>query len=296
MRGVEHKYSTTAVLLVSELCGTYCRFCFRKRLFMQDNEEASMDISKGLEYIRAHPQIDNVLLTGGDALILGTRRIDQLLTQVRRIPHVKIIRLGTKLPAFNPYRILDDPGLCDTIARHSLDDRRIYIMAHFNHPRELTPVAIEGLARLLESRAMVVNQTPLLSGVNDDPEILAGLFNQLSYLGVPPYYLFQGRPSAGNQPFMVPFRQGYEIFEAAKIKMSGLAKRARYVMSHATGKIEIVGFLEERIILKYHQAKDRENLGRLFALPYRQEACWLDDLLPGSPGKKGSASLKWSKN
>lgn len=295
VHGAEHKYSTTVLLLVSEVCGTYCRFCFRKRLFMLDNEEVSLDISRGLDYIRSHPKVDNVLLTGGDSLILGTRRIDQILTQLRAIPHVKIIRFGTKMPAFNPYRILDDPQLCDTIARHSENDRRIYIMAHFNHPRELTDVAIEGLNRLLESRAIVVNQTPLLKGVNNDPETIAELFNQLSYIGVPPYYLFQGRPIAGNRSFKIPLRKGYEIFEEAKKQMSGLAKRARYSMSHATGKIEIVGFLDDRIVLKYHQAKDPKKLGRLFALPYREGTCWLDDLQTADE-KKTSARMKWSNN
>ena len=295
VRGAEHKYSTTVLLLVSEVCGTFCRFCFRKRLFMQDNDEVSLDISKGLDYIRAHKEVDNVLLTGGDPLIMGTRRIDQILTQLREIPHVRIIRFGTKLPAFNPYRVLDDPRLCEVIARHSQDDRRIYIMSHFNHPRELTDVAIEGLARLLESRAIVVNQTPLLKGINDDPEIIAELFNRLSYIGVPPYYLFQGRPIAGNKAFKVSLRKGHEIFEEAKKRMSGLAKRARHTMSHATGKIEIVGFLDDQIVLKYHQAKDAKNLGRLFALPYREGACWLDDLM--QPGKSTiSTRFKWSTN
>jgi len=295
VRGAEHKYSTTVLLLVSQVCGTFCRFCFRKRLFMLDNEEVSLDISRGLEYIRSHPEVDNVLLTGGDTLILSTGRINQILTQLREIPHVKIIRFGTKMPAFNPYRILDDSRLCEVIARHSQDDRRIYIMAHFNHPTELTDVAVEGMNRLLESRAIVVNQTPLLARVNDDPDIIAELFNKLSHIGVPPYYLFQGRPIAGNRGFKISLREGYEIFEEAKKQMSGLAKRARYAMSHATGKIEIVGFLDDQIALKYHQAKDPQNMGRLFTLPYREGACWLDDLQQPEK-KRTSARMKWSNN
>ena len=289
VHGTEHKYRTTVLLLVSEVCGTYCRFCFRKRLFMEDNDEVSLDVSRGLDYIRRHPEVDNVLLTGGDALILGTRRLDQILSALREIPHVRIIRIGTKMPAFNPYRILDDPALTQALARHSQADRRIYIMAHFNHPRELTGVAVRGLERLLDSGVVVVNQTPLLRGVNDDPGTIAELFNELSYLGVPPYYLFQGRPIQGNASFRVPFRRGYRIFELAKLRMSGLAKRARYVMSHATGKVEILGFLEGRIVLKYHQALDPDNLGHLFSLPCRADACWLDDLTEGVKGWQPAA-------
>jgi len=277
-RGVEHKYRNTVVLLVSEMCGTFCRFCFRKRLFMQSSDEVSVDVSEGLEYIRQHPEVDNVLLTGGDALILGSRRLDRILGALREIPHVGIIRIGTKIPAFNPYRILDDPELGHTLARHSQKDRRIYIMAHFNHPRELTEVAVEGVSRLLESGAIVVNQTPLLKGVNDDPDVIAELFNKLSHIGVPPYYLFQGRPIDGNAGFRVPLRRGYRIFERAKKRMSGLAKRARYAMSHGSGKVEILGFHEGEVMLKYHQAKNPDNLGHIFGLPCPSDACWLDDL------------------
>ena len=104
--------------------------------------------------------------------------------------------------------------------------------------------------------------------------------HQLSNLitSVPPYYLFQGRPVEGNEGFWVPLRRGYRIFELAKKRMSGVAKRARYAMSHATGKIEILGFLDGKVVLKYHQAKDPENLGHLFSLPCPPDACWLDDL------------------
>jgi lysine 2,3-aminomutase len=282
VHGAEHKYTTTVLLLVSQTCGTFCRFCFRKRLFMRDNQEVSQDISAGLEYIRSHPEVDNVLLTGGDPLILSTGRLDRILTQLREIEHVRIIRIGSKLPAFNPYRVLDDDRLIEVISRHSQPDRRIYVMAHFNHPNELTEVAIAGLSRLLEAGAIVVNQTPLLQGVNDDPAVISDLFNRLSYVGVPPYYLFQGRPIAGNLSFKVSLRRAHELFEQAKISMSGLAKRARLIMSHSSGKIEILGFLDGRIILRYHQAKDPTRLGRLFAVPYRDEACWLDDPTAGA--------------
>lgn len=291
-RGVEHKYRNTVLLLVSEVCGTYCRFCFRKRLFMEDNDEVSLDVSHGLDYLRYHPEVDNVLLTGGDALILGTGRLDRILTELRGIPHIRTIRIGTKMPAFNPYRVLDDDRLIETLARHSHADRRIHIMAHFNHPRELTEVAEEGLARLLGAGVAVVNQTPLLAGVNDDADVIAELFNRLSHMGVPPYYLFQGRPIEGNRAFGVPLRRGYRIYERAKKKMSGLAKRARYAMSHATGKVEIVGFLEGRIVFKYHQARNPDDLGHLFSLRCPPDALWLDDLTEGLKDWQPSASRR----
>jgi KamA family protein len=278
-KGCEHKYKSTALLLVSENCGGLCRFCFRKRLFLHDNREVNRDISEGLDYIRRHPEVNNVLLSGGDPMMLSTGRIDRILTFLRSIDHVRSIRIGTKMPAFNPFRILDDPGLLRVISKHSYDDRRIYIVTHFDHPRELTPEALSCVRKLIATGAILVNQTPLIRGINNDSNILTELFNRLSSIGAPQYYLFQCRPTRGNRCYSVPLDQGFRIYQEAITQVSGLAKRAKYVMSHATGKIEIVGFEDGNIYLKYHQAKDPKNLGRFFKLPWKPEAMWLDDLV-----------------
>jgi KamA family protein len=279
-RGLQHKYPHTALLLVNEVCGAYCRYCFRKRLFMNDNDEASLDISEGLEYIRSTPSVTNVLLTGGDPLILGTRRLLQVIEQLRAIDHVEIIRIGSKMPAFDPWRILNDDALVEGLSRFSTPDKRIYLMAHFDHPRELTEPAVEGLKRLIAAGVICVNQCPLLRGINDDVDVLEELYNRLSYIGVPPYYLFQGRPTAGNEPYEVPMVEGYRIFEEAKSRVSGLAKRARFCMSHETGKLEIVGVDERHIYLRYHRAKDPRNEGRFLVCHRDDEAFWLDQLHP----------------
>lgn len=279
-KGLQHKYPHTALLLVNEVCGAYCRYCFRKRLFMNDNDEVGADLSEGLEYIRSHPAITNVLLTGGDPLVLATARLERILAALRAIPHVQIIRIGSKMPAFNPERILGDARLLEVLAAYSLPDRRIYLMAHFDHPRELTPLAIRGLDALLRAGVVAVNQCPLIRGVNDDAQVLAELFRRLSFIGVPPYYLFQGRPTAGNQPFELPIVRGYSLFEQAKTMVSGLAKRARFVMSHARGKIEIVGVDSERMYLRFHRARDPADEGRFLVFRRDDQAYWLDQLQP----------------
>ncbi|MFQ6061524.1 MAG: KamA family radical SAM protein [Thermoplasmata archaeon] len=276
-KGVQHKYTPTALFLVSDMCGGFCRFCFRKRLFKHLEEETSLEISDGLEYIRQHEEIDNVLLTGGDPLILGTRRLDHILTQIRRIPHIRVIRIGTKMLSYNPYRVLNDPELVKVLSKHTLPEKRIYLITHFNHPRELTSEAIRTVNILSGVHVLFSNQTPIIRGVNDDPRILAELFNRLSYVGIPPYYLFQCRPTIGNRCYSVPIEEGYHIFEEAKKMMSGLSKRARYVMSHASGKVEVVGIDDELIHFRYHQARDEENIGAFFSLPRDSEARWLDD-------------------
>jgi KamA family protein len=275
--GLEHKYEFTAVLLLSDVCGGFCRFCFRKRLFMSDSAEASRDVTEGLKYIRENPQINNVLLTGGDPLMLATKRLDQVLTDLRAIEHVKIIRIGTKMPVFNPYRVLNDPELLKVLKRHSHQDRRIYMMVHFNHPRELTEEAIRGIDLLHQAGTITANQTPLLRGVNDDPVVLSELFNQLSYIGVAPYYVFIGRPTQGNRHFLVPIEEAYEIFEQSRMNCSGLAKRARLVMSHSTGKVHVLGLTEDHVYMRYHRAADYDEKGRFLVLARNPEALWLDD-------------------
>lgn len=275
--GCQHKYRDTALLLCNDVCGGYCRFCFRKRLFMDDNDETVRDISEGLAYIQQHHEITNVLLTGGDPLIMSTNKLEDIIRRVREIEHVQVIRLGSKIPAFNPYRIVNDPSLIEMLSKYSRDDKKIYMMAHFNHPRELTPVAIKGLNLLQKAGVVTVNQTPLIRGVNDHPSVLSRLFSKLSFIGVPPYYVFQCRPTAGNFTFSTPIEKSIEIFDRARKHCSGLAKRARLTMSHHTGKIEILGKDEEFIYFKYHRASHPKNLERFFSCRLNPNAYWLDD-------------------
>jgi KamA family protein len=277
VRGLEHKYTSTALLLVNEVCAAYCRFCFRKRLFMNENDEVTKDISEGLKYIRNHKEINNVLLTGGDPLVLSTSKLEPIIKQLREIDHVQIIRIGSKVPAFNPFRILDDPSLLEMFKAYSTNEKKIYVMAHFNHPRELTSEAIEGLNLLMKSGISLVNQTPLVQGVNDDPEVLADLFSKLSYIGVPPYYVFLCRPTLGNETYSVPIERGYEIFERSRTLCSGLAKRARLVMSHETGKVEVVGMTEDQIFFKYARSAEKDNNARFLAFYRNPSARWFDD-------------------
>jgi len=279
-RGVQHKYPDTVLLLCNEVCGSYCRYCFRKRLFMDENDEVTNDVSKGLAYIAENPSARNVLLTGGDPLLMSTRRFVEILEALRRIPHVEIIRVGSKMPAFDPWRLRRDLKLQAAFRHYSTPRKRIYLMAHFDHPRELTDVAIEGIDCFLRSGVVCVNQCPLIKDINDNADVLTTLFRKLSYIGCPPYYLFQGRPTAGNEPYEVPIVRGWELFNEALRRGSGLARRARFVMSHETGKIEILAVDEKHIYLRYHRAKDAALRGQFMIYKRDDEACWLDELEP----------------
>lgn len=278
--GCQHKYTTTALLICSEVCGAYCRYCFRKRLFRNDVKEAMIDVDPGIKYISEHPEINNVLLTGGDPLILAARRLDMIFTRLREIDHVKIIRIGSKLPVFNPMRIYEDQELLDVIRKHSTKDKRIYIMAHVNHPREITEEAYKGFQALHDAGAIVVNQTPVLKGINDDPDVLGELMDKLSWAGVTPYYFFINRPVRGNEDFVLTLEEAYNIVEGAKAKTSGLGKRVRLSMSHTAGKVEILAIEDGKAYLKFHQSRDG-NYGKFMVLDCPKDAAWFDDL-PGN--------------
>ena len=180
--------------------------------------------------------------------------------------------------AFNPFRVLDDPGLVELIRTHCETGTQVYVVNHFDHPRELTHQAREAMAQ-------VVNQCPIIRGVNDRASTLASLFRELSYVGCPPYYVFQGRPTAGNDPFKVPITEGLRLFTDANRHVSGLAKRARFVMSHRTGKIELCGADDRFIYLRYHRAHLPEDYGQMVIALRDDEACWLDELtlVSGTP-------------
>lgn len=277
MPGLEHKYNSTALLLVSNVCDGICRFCFRKRVFIESQKEYLRDLPAALEYIRQHQEITNVLLTGGDPLVLTTSRLEDIIRQLRQIYHVRIIRIGTKVPVFNPYRVTEDPALLEMIEKYSTEQKKIYVMTHYVHPRELTDLSAQAIHLLQKAGAMIANQTPLIKGLNDDSQVLAELLAKLSFIGAVPYYIFQCRPALGNKAYTLPVEQGYDIVERAKSQVSGLAKRAHFVMSHSTGKIEIIGKTIDFIYFRYHRAAKDTDSGRLLVFRSNPEAYWLDD-------------------
>ncbi len=300
--GLQHKYRATALILSTNRCAAYCRYCFRKRLCDRSgngSDETIRDLEPAVEYIRQHPEITNVLISGGDPLVMANHRLDRLLSALREIEHVRIIRIGSKVPVFLPVRITTDPGLLEVLSRHSSRDKRLYVVMHVDHPRELTDEAMRAIEHLLEAGVTLVNQAVLLRRINDNPETLRDLFNRLAEAGVAPYYVFQCRPVTGSLHSRVPLARGYAIVEAAKRGCSGLAKRLRYVMSHYSGKVEIVGVegerLERRIYLKYHQARDPGDEGRFFSRPLPADACWLDDLPADEPAFSGASAGRWGR-
>lgn len=277
MPGLQHKYNETALIIATNRCATYCRHCFRKRLVGLPTDEILKRFEEAVAYVAEHKEINNVLISGGDPLVLKNEIIEKFLEALSSIEHLKFVRIGSRVPVTLPSRLFD-PEILAIFRKYSKDERRLYVVTHFNHPREITPQSIKAVSNLIKSGVVLSNQTVLLKGVNDDPETLAALMNRLASIGVTPYYVFQCRPvKRVKHHFQVPICEGVRIVEKAKENCNGLSKRFKYIMSHKTGKIEILGILNGEIYFKYHQAKDRKNLGMMFKRPVNEYAGWLDD-------------------
>jgi KamA family protein len=277
MRGLQHKYSETALILATNRCATYCRHCFRKRLVGSSTEEILRRFDEAVEYVAKHEEINNVLISGGDPLVLKTEILENFLEALTKIDHINFIRFGSRVPVTLPAR-LDGPKILALFKKYSKSDKRLYVVTHFNHPREITPQSTRAVSNLINAGVLLSNQTVLLRGVNDDPYTLATLMNRLVSIGVTPYYVFQCRPvKRVKHHFQVPICEGVRIVEQAKANCNGHSKRFKYAMSHKTGKIEILGIMKGEIYFKYHEAKNRENLGVMFKRRVDEHAGWLDD-------------------
>lgn len=275
--GLQHKYSETALILATNRCAMYCRHCFRKRLVGLPSEEILSRFEDAADYISNHEEINNVLISGGDPLVLSNELIEKFLKTLMEIDHIDFIRFGSRIPVTLPNRLYD-PYLLSLFKKYSRLDKRIYVVTQFNHPREITPQSIGAVNNLIKSGVLVNNQAVLLKNVNDSPSVLTKLLKELVRIGVIPYYVFQCRPvKRVKYHFQIPIFKGIQIVEKAKASCDGLSKRFKYIMSHKTGKIEILGVMNRDIYFKYHQAKDRKNLGRVFKRKILKKAGWLDD-------------------
>ncbi len=218
VKGLTHRYPDRVLFHISNICSMYCRHCTRKRKVgdpssIPDKEE----ILKGIEYIKNTPEVRDVLLSGGDPLMLSDEYLDWILTELRKIPHVEVIRIGTRMPAVLPYRITND--LVNVLKKH----HPLWINTHFNHPKEITDSSKEALKKLADAGIPLGNQSVLLAEVNDCPRIIKKLVQKLVQNRVRPYYLFQCDLSEGLSHFRTPVGKGIEIMESLIGHTSGFA-------------------------------------------------------------------------
>jgi len=233
VKNVIRVYPDRIAFCVNNECALYCRFCLRKRMVGETGwSMQKRELESALEWIADNSEIRDVLLTGGDPLVFSDDRLDWLLTRLRAIPHVELIRLGTRLPVTLPYRVTD--ALCGMLARH----HPIWVNTHFNHPKEITQPAAEACQRLAHAGIPVGNQSVLMRGINDSPEIMKDLCEGLVRIRVRPYYCYQAQLLEGTGHFRVPIERGLEIFEAMRGRTSGFAI-PRYVLDTPHGKVPL---------------------------------------------------------
>jgi KamA family protein len=295
LHGLQHKYRETVLFFPSQgqTCHSYCAYCFRWAQFvgMEGLRQACGEAGTLTDYLRAHPEVTDVLFTGGDPMILSTRRLEAYIRPLLApdMEHVQTIRLGTKALAYWPYRFTSDadaPDLLRLVEECVQHGKHVAVMAHFTHPRELmTNVALRAIAKLRAAGATIRTQAPLVRHVNDDPAVWAEMWREQVRAGCVPYYMFVERDTGAQRYFGLPLARALEVYDGAYRRVSGLARTARGPsLSADPGKVCVDGVSElagERVFhLRFLQARDPAWVGRPFFAAYDDEAQWLGDLAP----------------
>ncbi len=266
--GLTHRYPDRVLLLITDMCSMYCRHCTRRRFAGQKDGESAIDrIDRAIEYIAKTPQVRDVLLSGGDSLCVSDERLEYIISRVRAIPHVEIIRLGSRTPVVCPQRITDD--LVNMLKKY----HPVWLNTHFNHPQEVTKEAAEACAKLANAGIPLGNQTVLLRGVNDCVNTMKKLMHELVKMRVRPYYIYQCDLSMGIEHFRTPVSKGIEIIEGLRGHTSGYAVPTfvvdapggggktpvmpQYVISQAPGKVVLRNF--EGVITTYTEPTHYKN-------------------------------------
>jgi lysine 2,3-aminomutase len=214
---ITHRYPDRVLFLTTSQCGMYCRFCTRKRKVGNSSKISMKGLEAAFKYIEEHKEIRDVIMSGGDPLMLTDAMLEKILQRLRQIPHVEIIRLGTRMPVVLPHRIT--PKLVRMLKKY----HPIYVNTHFNHPWEITPESKRACELLADAGIPIGNQTVLMKGVNDNPEVIKELFRKLLLMRVRPYYLYQADLTKGANHFRTPVKVGLEIMDKLRGHTSGLA-------------------------------------------------------------------------
>lgn len=293
--GVQHKYNETMLFFPrkGQTCHAYCTFCFRWPQFVgiSDLKFAMNETHLVIEYIKEHPELTDLIFTGGDPMIMSTEVFASYLDELLKadIPHLKNIRIGTKSLTFWPYKYTTDPEAQDLLAlfkKVNDSGKHLTIMAHFNHPVELsTPAVAEAIKNIRATGTQIRTQAPVMKGINDDGDLWAEMWRKQTTLGCVPYYMFIARDTGARDFFMVSLKRCYDIFRKAYSQVSGIARTVRGPsMSAAPGKVQVLGTQEimgqEVFVLNFLQGRNPDWVGRPFFAKYDPEAAWLDELEP----------------
>ncbi len=295
LTGVQHKYDETMLFFPAQgqTCHAYCTFCFRWPQFtnMDEMKFAMKEIDYVIEYLKQHPEITDLLITGGDPMVMKGKMLDTYLSALvdANIPHLKNIRIGSKTLGFWPYRYLTDSDAEEVLgAFKKVTDAGISLafMAHFNHYRELETEAVQqAIKKIRATGAQIRTQSPLLNNINAKPEIWSTMWQKQVSLGLIPYYMFIARDTGAQKYFGVSLDNAWKIFQKAYQNVSGICRTVRGPsMSCTPGKVRIVGVTEikgEKVYtLEFIQGRESNWVARPFFAKYDPKAKWMDDLVP----------------
>ncbi|MEL3945602.1 MULTISPECIES: KamA family radical SAM protein [Streptomyces] len=298
VEGVQHKYAQTALVFPrhGQTCHSYCSYCFRWAQFVGDPGLRIADDGprRVTDYLRHHPEVSDVLFTGGDPLVMRTDLLEPYVDALLRpgLEHITTVRIGTKALSFHPARLVSDPDaapLLRLLERIVRAGRHVAVMVHVSHPRELEPDLTRlAVAALRATGAELRSQAPVVRHVNDDPGVWADSWRAQLALGIHPYYLFVERDTGARRYFGLPIQRAYEIHRDATTQLSGLGRTARGpVMSTTEGKVTVDGPTrlpggERAFSLRFLQARDPELVGRPFHARWDPDAQWWSDLVPSA--------------
>lgn len=295
LSGIQHKYRETVLFFPSQgqTCHSYCTFCFRWAQFIGDKElRISTNETAHLhKYLRNHKGVSDLLITGGDPMVMKTKHLEAYLLPLldKEFEHIQNIRIGTKAISFWPQRFVTDEDsdeLLALIERLVKAGKHVAIMTHFNHWQEMeTPMAVEAIRRLRATGAVLRSQSPLIQHINDDPDVWARMWRTQTRLGIIPYYMFVERDTGAKPYFELPLSRAWQIYREAVKQVSGLSRTVRGPSMSATpGKVEIQGVTEingEKVFAcRFIQARNPDWVQRPFFAKYDEQATWLDDLQP----------------
>lgn len=295
LEGIQHKYRETILFFPSQgqVCHSYCTFCFRWAQFIGDKalRFSASEASQLHAYLEAHRGISDLLMTGGDPMVMKTKHLRRYLEPLLEpaFEHVQTIRIGTKSISFWPYRYVTDEDADELLAlleRLVKAGKHVAVMAHVNHWREIdTPIAREAIRRIRATGAVIRTQAPLIAHINDDPQVWARMWREQVRLGMVPYYMFVERDTGARRYFEVPLARAQAIYREAMQQVSGLARTARGPsMSAGPGKVEIQGVTEiagEKVfVLRFLQGRNPDWVQRPFFARFDPHATWLHQLEP----------------
>jgi len=294
LNGIQHKYRETVLFFPSQgqTCHAYCTFCFRWPQFSLNSFKFAMkDADLMVRYLKAHPEVTDILFTGGDPAVMPTRYFEHYFETILNagLDHIKTIRIGTKALTYWPYRFTHDAdaeALLSLFSKMTSRGINIAVMAHFNHPGALKTRAAKEAIRTLQAAGVQIRaQSPLLRHINDDPAIWAEMWRKEVSLGVIPYYMFIARNTGAQDYFAVTLEKAWQVYRKAIQQVSGLCRTVRGPsMSCAPGKIQVVGTQKIRgekvFVLNFLQGRNPDWVGRPFFARYNPQAIWLNDLEP----------------